>query len=202
MTKPAQKLPESRHFFCFVIQKLIYAEMIDLLRTRRSVRKFTKQTIEPEKLEILKEAILRAPSSKNSNAGEYIFVDDTDLIQKLAQCKLHGAAPLQTAKLAVVVLVDECKTAAWIEDSSIASFVAHLTAHSLGLGSCWIQIRGREYSDEKMSEEYISELLNIPEGLRVLSIVAIGYAQRQHDGHPISELDFGKIHENGFNRLK
>ena len=172
--------------------------MIDLLRTRRSVRKFTEQAIESEKLEILKEAILRAPSSKNSNAGEYIFVDDQELIQKLAQCKPHGAGPLLTAKLAIVVLVNESKTSAWIEDSSIASFVAHLAAHSLGLGSCWIQIRGREYSEEKMSEEYISELLNIPEGFRILSIVAVGYAQRQHEGRPASELDFGKIHSNKF----
>ena len=172
--------------------------MIDLLRTRRSIRKFTEQPIEPEKLEILKEAILRAPSSKNSNAGEYIFVDDRELIQKLAQSKPHGAAPLLTAQLAIVILVNESKTAAWIEDSSIASFVAHLTAHSLGLGSCWIQIRGREYSEEKTSEEYISELLNIPEGFRVLSMVAVGYAQRLHEGHPASELDFGKIHCNGF----
>jgi Nitroreductase len=198
MTKPPKKLPESRHFFCFVIKKLIHAEMIDLLRTRRSVRKFTEQAIEPEKLEMLKEAILRAPSSKNSNAGEYIFVDDQEIIKKLSLCKPHGAAPLQTAQLAIVVLVDESKTAAWIEDSSIASFVAHLTAHSLGLASCWIQIRGREYSEEKMSEEYISELLNIPEGFRVLSIVAVGYAQRPHEGRPIGEFNFEKIHSNKF----
>lgn len=172
--------------------------MIDLLRTRRSIRKFTEQPIESEKLEILKEAILRAPSSKNANAGEYIFVDDQQIIQKLAQCKPHGAAPLLTAKLAIVILVNESKTSAWVEDSSIASFVTHLSAHSLGLGSCWIQIRGREYSEEKMSEEYISELLNIPEGFRVLSIVAVGYAQRVHEGHPASGLDFGKIHSNNF----
>jgi nitroreductase len=180
------------------VKQLIHAEMIDLLRTRRSIRKFTDQSIEPEKLEILKEAILRAPTSKNSNAGEFIFVDDTELIQKLALCKPHGAAPLQTAQLAIVVIADEGKTGAWIEDSSIASFTAHLTAHSLGLGSCWIQIRGREYSDEKSSEEYISELLNIPEGFRVLSIVAMGYAQRPIEGRSLSNLDFGKIHENGF----
>lgn len=172
--------------------------MIDLLRTRRSIRKFTEQAIEPEKIELIKEAILRAPSSKNSNAGEYIFVDDQELIQKLSHCKPHGATLLQTAKLAVVVLVNENKTSAWIEDSSIASFVAHLTAHSLGIGSCWIQIRGREYSEEKTSEEYISGLLNIPEEFRVLSIVAMGYAQRPHEGRSISEFDFGKIHSNRF----
>ena len=172
--------------------------MIDLLRTRRSIRKFTKQPIETEKLEILKEAILRTPTSKNSNACEFIFVDDTELIQKLALCKPHGAASLQTAQLAVVVLADEDKTVAWIEDSSIATFVVHLTAHSLGLGSCWIQIRGREYSEAKTSEAFVCETLNIPEGLRVLSIVAIGYAQRTHVGKPFSELNLGKIHENWF----
>ncbi len=193
-----KKLSERQHFFCFAAKLLIVTDMIELLRTRRSIRKFTEQAIEPEKIELIKEAVLRAPSSKNSNAGEYIFVDDQELIQKLSQCKPHGAAPLQTAPLAVVVLVDESKTVAWIEDSSIASFVTHLAAHSLGLGSCWIQIRGREYSEEKMSEEYIRELLNIPESLRILSIVAIGYAQRLHEGHPATDLKFEKIHFNKF----
>ncbi len=172
--------------------------MIDLLRSRRSIRKFTDQPIEPAKLEILKEAILRAPTSKNSKACEFVFVDDVELIQKLAFCKPHGAAPLQTARLAIVVTADESKTGAWIEDSSIAAFTAHLTAHSLGLGSCWIQIRGREYSDEKLSETYVRESLNIPDELNVLSIVAIGYAQRLHEGRPMTELDFGKIHSNSF----
>jgi len=172
--------------------------MIDLLRTRRSVRKFTEQPIETEKLNLLKEAILRAPTSKNSNACEFIFIDEPELLQKLALCKPHGAAPLQTAKLAIAVLVDESKTVAWIEDSSIAAFVTHLTAHSLGLGSCWIQIRGREYSEEKTSEAYVCETLHIPEGFRVLSIISIGYAQRPHEGKPITGLAFGKIHSNGF----
>lgn len=172
--------------------------MIDLLRTRRSIRKFTEQPIEPEKLEILKEAILRAPSSKNSNACEFIFIDEAELIQKLAHCKLHGATPLQTAQLAVAVLVDESKTVAWIEDSSIAAFVTHLTAHSLGLGSCWIQVRGRDYSEEITSEAYVGETLRVPEGFRVLSIVAIGYPLRTHEGKPYSDLDFGKIRKNEF----
>ena len=172
--------------------------MIELLRTRRSIRKFTGQPIEPEKVEILREAILRAPTSKNSNACEFIFIDNTDLIQKLALCKPHGAAPLQTAKLAIAVLANESKTVAWIEDASIAAFVTHITAHSLQLGSCWIQVRGREYSEEKTSEAYVCETLSIPEGFRVLSILAIGYAQRAYEEKPYSELDFRKIHGNRF----
>ncbi len=172
--------------------------MIDFLRTRRSIRKFTDQVVELEKIEILKEAILRAPTSKNSQAGEFIFIDEPELIQKLAQCKPHGAGPLQTAKLAIVILANESETVAWIEDSAIAAFTAHLTAHSLGLGSCWIQIRGRDYSEEKDSETYVCELLNIPESFRVLSIVAIGYTANKHEGRKFEDLKFEKIRMNRF----
>lgn len=172
--------------------------MIDLLRTRRSIRKFTEQAIDAETLEILKEAILRTPSSKNSMACEFIFVDDRSIIDQLSRCKPTGAGPLNSAQLAVVIMVNEGETAAWIEDCSIASIIVQLTAHSLQLGSCWVQIRGRDYSDEKNSETYVRETLNIPVGYRVLSIVAIGYPQRSHEGRPFEELNFGKIHRYKF----
>jgi nitroreductase len=170
--------------------------MIDLLRTRRSVRKFTEQAVEPELLELLKEAVLRSPSSKNSNACEFIFIDDQILIEKLSHCRPSGASALDTAPLAVIVLSNESKTGAWTEDCSIASILLQLTAHSIGLGSCWVQIRGRDYSDEKISETYLRESLNIPEYFRILNIVAIGHPQRIHEGKPFSDLDFSRIHSN------
>jgi nitroreductase len=62
-----------------------------------------------------------------------------------------------------------------VEDCSIAAIVAHLTAHSLGLGSCWIQIRNRAHSIEKTAEKHVQELLGIPSDLRVESIISIGF---------------------------
>lgn len=50
--------------------------MIDLLRGRRSIRKYKAREIEVEKIEILKEALLCSPSSMNSKPWEFIFVDD------------------------------------------------------------------------------------------------------------------------------
>ena len=171
--------------------------MIELLRSRRSVRKFTKQTLEPEKVELLKEALLRSPSSKNSNAAEFIFVDDISTLEKLAHCKPTGASAIQTSALAVVVLIKESQTVAWIEDGSIASILLQLTAHSLELGSCWIQIRGRQHTDEKTSESYVSEILHISSEYRVLSIIALGYPQRIPEGKPFHDLDFSRIHKSG-----
>jgi nitroreductase len=76
--------------------------MIELLRTRRSIRKYTEQKIEQEKLEILKEAVLRSPSSKGINPWRFIFIDNAATIQKLKEFKPSGTGPLETAPLAVV----------------------------------------------------------------------------------------------------
>ncbi len=172
--------------------------MIELLRFRRSIRKFTEQAIEYEKVEILKEAALRSPSSKNINPWEFIFVDDRDILQKLKKCKPHGSTPLDTARLAIVVCADENKNDVWIEDCSIASILLQLTAQSFGLGTCWIQIRKRHHSESVTSEQYIQQLLGIPENYRILSIVAAGYPHVKREGKPASELQNEKIKINRF----
>ena len=81
--------------------------MIEILRNRRSVRNYTGQTIEPAKIERLKEAVLRSPSSKNKNPWEFIFVDEREKIQLLEKCKTHGTTQLTTAPLAVVICANE-----------------------------------------------------------------------------------------------
>jgi nitroreductase len=172
--------------------------MIDLLRTRRSVRKYTDQPIEPEKIEILKEAVLRSPSSKGINPWRFIFVDDKYTIRKLKECKPTGAGALDTAPLAVVFCADETVNDAWIEDCSIASILLQLTAHSLNLGSCWIHVHHRMHSEFVSSEKYIQDLLSIPAHFRVLCAVAVGYPVKPPMGHSFENLQFEKIRRNKF----
>ncbi|WP_347839447.1 nitroreductase family protein [uncultured Draconibacterium sp.] len=174
--------------------------MIDILRNRRSIRKYTHQKVEPEKIELLKEAALRSPSSKNINPWEFVFVDNIELIEQLKNCKPHGVAPLLTAPLAIVVCADETLNDVWVEDCSIASILLQLTAQSLGLGSCWIQIRKRMHDETVSSEKYIQDLLNIPENIKVLSIVTVGYPEKLRDGKPFEELQLEKIRLNNFER--
>src|SRR5512135_530815 len=115
--------------------------MIEILRFRRSIRKYIKKAIDGESLEIIKEALLRCPSSRGTNPWTFIFVDEADLLARLSKAKEHGSAFLKNAALAIVVCGDETRSDVWVEDCSIAAIVAQLTAHSLGLGSCWVQIR-------------------------------------------------------------
>lgn len=172
--------------------------MIEILRNRRSIRKYTSQSVENEKTAILKEAVLRSPSSKNINPWEFIFIDDKEIIRELKSCKPHGTTPLETAPLAVVVCADETKNDVWIEDCSIAAILLQLTAQSLELGSCWVQIRNRMHSENRSSEEFIQKLLGIPVNFKVLSIVTIGYPAKPRVGKPFEELQFEKIRNNKF----
>jgi len=172
--------------------------MIELLRNRRSIRKYTEKLIESEKFEILKEALLRSPSSRDFDPWEFIFVDNRELLKQLALSKPHGASFLSRAALGVVICADEQKSDVWVEDCSIASILVQIVAQSLGLGSCWIQIRNRNFDDQLTSEDYIRKLLNIPSGLKVESIIALGYPAEKKEPIPRESLKYEKVRMNGY----
>ena len=168
--------------------------MIELLRTRRSIRNFTGQAIEPEKMEMLKEAVLRSPSSRNLDPWEFLFVTDRTVLGKLARCKPHGAGFLAEAALGIVVGGDSNESDTWIEDCAIASILAQMTALSLGLGSCWIQIRDRMHDQTQTAQSYMAGLLQLPPGVMVEAMVAIGYPAETKPPRPGAELPYSQVH--------
>ncbi len=172
--------------------------MIELLRNRRSIRQYLDKPIEPERRELLKEAALRSPSSRNLDPWEFIFVDDPALLTRLAVCKSHGAAFLAQAPLGIVVCGDSRASDVWVEDCSIASILLQMTAQSLGLGSCWIQVRNRMHDGQVSAGKYIQGLLGLPESVEVESIVAVGYPAEQRGPKAYDELRFSKVHLNRF----
>ena len=167
--------------------------LIDLLRARRSIRRFKEQPVEREKLDLLLEAALRSPSSKGNTPWEFIVVADRERLDKLAVAKAHGATFLGNAPLAIVVCADPAKSDVWVEDAAIAATLIHLEATDLGLGSCWVQIRLRERDDKTSSQTYLTELLRLPQGLMVLAIIGIGYPIEGKSGHPSSSLCCNQI---------
>lgn len=165
---------------------------MDLIAKRRSIRKYQNKPVEPEKAALLLEAALRSPSSVGSTPWEFILVTDRALLEKLSASKKFGSAPLKGAPLAIVVCADPSRSTVWVEDASVASTFILLAAESLGLGACWIQIRNRQHSESKTSHAYVSELLEIPEGIQVVSIVAVGYPAETKAAHSKGELQFEK----------
>lgn len=166
----------------------------ELIKNRRSIRKYTDEKLNPEEVEMIMKAALMSPSSKHSNPWQFILVEDKDVLNKLSYCKSSGCNFVADCALAVIVLADPLQSSAYIEDASIAATFIQLQAEDLGLGSCWIQVKGRETEAGQDSEDYIRSLLNIPIHMSVGCVIAIG--RKEKPGKPFDEdkLQWEKVH--------
>ncbi len=172
--------------------------MLELLKQRRSIRKFKDQDIEPEKITQLVKGALLSPSSRSLTPWEFIVVTDKQTLQQLASAKSAGSAFLKGAPLAIVVLADPLVSDVWIEDASIATILMQMVAESIGLGSCWVQIRERKHSEGICSEEYVRQVLNIPEHLKVEAILGVGYPDETKAPQREENLKYHKVFLNGY----
>lgn len=170
----------------------------ELIKQRRSMRKFTSQELTQEEVVSLLKAALMSPSSKRSNCWQFIAVDDKEILEKLSHCKEQSAAFIAEAALAIVVLADPLASDVWIEDASIASLMIQLQAEDLGLGSCWVQIRERFTAAGMPSDEYVHGILDIPLQLQVLSVIAIGHKGMERKPFNEDHLQWEKIHLNKY----
>jgi len=173
--------------------------VFDILRNRRSIRRYQTRPLQRKAIALLIEAALRSPSSRNIDPWEFIVVDDAGLLGLLSMAKPEGSEFLKDAALGVVVCADERKSDVWIEDCSIASIIIQLAAQSLGLGSCWVQIRLRRHSRSKSAEDYVRGLLGIPGYIRVESIIGIGHPGERRKPVPRERLNYKKIRHNRWN---
>jgi len=174
---------------------------MSIIQKRRSIRKFLEKPVEGEKIDMLFEAALRSPSSRGLNPWEFIVVTEQGLLEKLSKAKQNGSEFLQNAPLGIVVCGNPDKSDAWIEDTSIASVFILLAAESMGLGGCWIHIRERMHNDTKTAQEYIGQILHIPEKLKVESIIALGYPDEKKSPHTKEELQYEKVYFNLYGEL-
>jgi nitroreductase len=171
---------------------------MSLLQKRRSIRRFLDKPVEKDKVDVLVEAALRAPSSRGVNPWEFVVVSDRSMLERLANAKEHGSSFLKDAPLGMVVCADPKKSDVWVEDASIATIIIQLAAESLGLGSCWIQVRERPHSRDRSAQDYVAELLRLPPALMVEAMVAIGYPAESKHPHPREKLLWQQVHSATF----
>ncbi len=172
--------------------------MLDLFKTRRSIRKFKDIEIETDKIEKLMKNMLIAPSASNQRPWEFIFVTDKDLLETLSKVRKSSSAFLKEAALGIVLLGEHERKDTWVEDTTIAAVFAQLTAHSMGLGSCWVHIRNREHSNVKTAEQFVKELLDIPADRSVECIIALGYPDEQKAPHDEGDLKYERVYRDKY----
>ena len=148
---------------------------LELLKSRRTCRRFTDESVSKESIEYILEAARLSPSGHRIRPWDFIVVEDKETLKALSVSKASGAALIKGAAVAIVVAADITKTDVWVEDCSIATIIMQLAAEELGLGSCWVQIRMRKDAEGNDATENVKRILNLPENCSVLSIVAIGH---------------------------
>ena len=166
----------------------------DLAQLRRSHRKFTDEEIDAEDVRLIMRAALMSPTSKGQRAWQFVVVDDKMDLEKLSDAKDLGGQFIKGAPLAVVVLGDPVQNDCWVEGGAIAAISMQYQAEELGLGSCWVQMRGRGLSDGTTADTVIRGILDIPENLCVLCVVAIGHKADERKPQNEDKLKWENVH--------
>ena len=166
----------------------------DLVQLRRSHRKFTTEEIDAEDVRKIMRAALMAPTSKGQRAWQFVGTDDPMDIEKLSDAKDLGSQFMKGAPLAIAVLGDPVQNDCWIEDGAIAAISMQYQAEELGLGSCWVQMRGRGLADGTSADTVIRGILDIPENLSVLCVIALGHKADERKPQNEDKLKWENVH--------
>ncbi|MBD3380601.1 MAG: nitroreductase [candidate division Zixibacteria bacterium] len=162
-------------------------DFFELIEKRRSIRAYEKRPVEDEKLTRVLKAGRVAPSANNKQDWKFVVVRDKSKIEKLThafrQQKFVSEAPVLIICCGTnPEYVMTCGQNAYSIDVSIAMTHMMLAAAELELGTCWL---GAFYEDK------IKKALKIPEEVRVVGILTLGYTRYQPsptNRKPLSEI--------------
>jgi nitroreductase len=159
----------------------------EAISKRRSVRSYTSAPVEPEKLELILQAARLSPSARNQQIWKFVVVRNKETKENLVHvCDEHAfLAEADTmicccATKADLVLPNG--EATHTMDLAVAASFMMLQATELGIGSCWIGT---------FNEAKLKKLLRIPEEIRVVCLISLGYPHfvpPASDRKPLSEI--------------
>ena len=149
--------------------------MLEAIAQRASVRSYTPDSISDEDLQTVLEAALHAPSANNARPWHIVVVRDAARRQQLSRVHQWAGFCAQSPVVLVFCAEETRSPHWWIEDLSAAVGNALIQATALGLGPSWIGIRGGGPGHGLRSEEHVRKACDIPESIRVLAIVSLGY---------------------------
>ncbi len=143
-------------------------ERLSIIFARRSIRQYSDQPLTRDEIRSLLEAGMAAPSASNRRPWHFVVATDRGTLQALAQAHPFGKM-LAGAALAIAVCGDPELSRWWVQDCAAATENILIAAAGLGLGGVWLGSHG---NPER--ERAIRQVLGIPDGMGVLSLLSIG----------------------------
>ena len=164
---------------------------MEAIDTRRSIRTYTDQEIENDKIEKLLRAAMQAPSAGNQQPWEFLVVQDKESLDILSLMSPYSRLASK-ASLVIIPLANEDRlkfAENWQQDLSAATENILLEAVSLGLGAVWLGVAPNE---ERMG--YISNCFELPATIKPFAIIAIGYPAKGSENKYVERYDENRVH--------
>jgi len=156
-------------------------DVFEAIRVRRSIRKYKPDPVPESVLKEVLEAARLAPSWANRQCWRFIVVKDREKRKKITLRDWAAEAPI-----VIVGCADPTASGTkfnqqyYMLDMGIAMEQLMLAATEHGLGTCWI---GGQFD-----EPTVKQVLNIPEGLRVVALTPLGYPDEKPEAKPRKSL--------------
>jgi len=150
----------------------IYADLFDTIIGRSSIRNFLDKEMDNEKIEVIMETARWAPSWQNKQCWEYIVVKEKSFIKEIAKSSSFVNVWMAKAPCIIVCCANPSLSGFrddlpyFLVDVAIATEHLVLAATALGFGTCWVGA---------FNEEKIKNLLDIPDDIRIVALIPIGY---------------------------
>ncbi len=148
-------------------------DFFDVIRTRKSIRKYINKPVEPEKIEQIMSAAQLAPSWRNAQCWKFVVVTNVEKKKELIRCTSAFNQSWMGKEYAIIVACGDPKQSGfrngqhyYLVDVAVAMEHLILAATALGLGTCWIG---------GFEEDKVKQLLRIPDNYRVVAMTVLGY---------------------------
>lgn len=167
-------------------------KFLEIIKTRRSCRKFESRQIADDELEAVLEAGTYAPSAHGSQDGFIVAVQEKEMMERISamNARVMGVEsdPFYNAPTYILVFAPaESQNA--LQDGSCILENMMLAAHAIGLGTCWIN-REREMFATDEGKDLMKEM-GLPDGLMGVGALATGYPAAP--GHPAKPRKEGYV---------
>jgi nitroreductase len=163
---------------------------LETIFQRRSIRKYTPQPVEREKLDLLLQAAMSAPSAMNCKPWDFILVTDPKKLALLRERLVFGN---RNAPAAIVVCgnpshsINPAAGMFWVQDCSAATENILIAAVGLGLATVWIGVH-----PVAMFVKTVRKILSIPRHVTPLCVIYVGYASETKPSR--SQYDPARVH--------
>jgi len=162
--------------------------VLEALLARRSIREYRPDSVPTETVKRLVAAAFAAPSAVNYRPWHLIVVDDRKTCERLGKLN-NSLHPARAAPLVFAVCGDPAVGKRWIEDTSAMTENILNQCVEEGLGACWLAVRDK-------CEDGVREILGIPESIRILCLVSVGYPAEEKE--PRTQFEKEKAHHNSW----